>query len=180
MCEQIRNSETISRKQLYDLVSSTPLLTLSKKYFISDNGLRKICKRMNIPLPKAGHWMKLQFGRKVSIKALSEKYEGDTEVELKIRGENDTVSLKNELNILTNEMKQELGDQLIVPEKLRRPDKLIIAARQQLSANDLYQTYTYKNVIACGDQVFDIIIGKQNLKRTLLFLDTRIKSLQAT
>ena len=35
-----------SRRDLYDLVWSHPLLFLSKKYDMSDVGLRKICERM--------------------------------------------------------------------------------------------------------------------------------------
>ncbi len=61
------DKQIFTRKELYDLVWSESLLTLCKKYAISDVGLRKICVRMNIPLPKAGHWMKLQFGKKVRV-----------------------------------------------------------------------------------------------------------------
>ncbi len=45
---------TITRKQLCDMVWSEPLSRLAKKYQISDNGLRKICRRMKIPLPPNG------------------------------------------------------------------------------------------------------------------------------
>ena len=46
---------TITRKQLFDEVWRTPLLQLANKYAISDVGLRKLCIKQNIPLPKAGH-----------------------------------------------------------------------------------------------------------------------------
>ena len=49
---------TLTRQQLFDLVWSEPLLTLSKKYVISDVGLRKMCVRLSIPLPRIGHWAK--------------------------------------------------------------------------------------------------------------------------
>ena len=42
---------TFTRQELYELVWSESMLSLSKKYNISDTALRKICKRMNIPLP---------------------------------------------------------------------------------------------------------------------------------
>ena len=45
-----------TREELYELVWSEPLTRLAKKYNISDNGIRKKCKKMNIPLPKVGHW----------------------------------------------------------------------------------------------------------------------------
>src|SRR5688572_7105713 len=66
------NTVKLTRKELYDLVWSNSMVSLSKIYNISDNGLRKICKRMNVPLPGNGHWMKLQFGKKVKITLLPE------------------------------------------------------------------------------------------------------------
>src|SRR6478735_6464480 len=71
-----------TRKELYDLVWSEPLLTLSTKYNISDNGLRKICVRMNISLPRTGHWQKIRAGRTVRIEALSTDYSGEGTVSL--------------------------------------------------------------------------------------------------
>lgn len=65
MCRKTRNMDIhFTRKELYDLVLKVPLLALSKKYDISDVGLRKVCIRMNIPLPKSGHWQKLRYGKK--------------------------------------------------------------------------------------------------------------------
>jgi hypothetical protein len=47
---------TLSRRELYNLVWSQSMLSLSKKYNISDVGLRKICRKMKIPTPAVGHW----------------------------------------------------------------------------------------------------------------------------
>ena len=57
---------TLSRQQLYDLVWSEPLSRLAKKYCISDNGLRKMCKSMNIPLPSNGYWKKIKHGKSIN------------------------------------------------------------------------------------------------------------------
>ena len=56
---------TFERQALFEEVWTTPLTTLSKKYGLSDNGLRKICVSLGIPLPKAGHWAKLAVGKAV-------------------------------------------------------------------------------------------------------------------
>lgn len=58
-------SQTFTRQQLYDIVWTRSLLSLSKEFAISDVGLRKACIRMNIPLPPNGHWVRVQFGKKV-------------------------------------------------------------------------------------------------------------------
>lgn len=54
---------TFQREALFTEVWSSPMTTLAKKYGLSDNGLRKICKAMSIPLPRAGHWAKAAVGR---------------------------------------------------------------------------------------------------------------------
>ena len=56
-------TKTFSRQELYDLVWSKPMITLSKEFNLSDNGLRKICIKHDIPIPKSGYWSKLKFGK---------------------------------------------------------------------------------------------------------------------
>lgn len=56
-------SITFQREELFAEVWTTPLTTLAKKYGLSDNGVRKVCKAMDIPLPKAGHWAKAAAGK---------------------------------------------------------------------------------------------------------------------
>jgi DNA-binding Lrp family transcriptional regulator len=56
----------IKRDELYELVWSTPMTILAKRYNLSDNGLRKICKKLEVPRPANGYWSKLRVGKKVS------------------------------------------------------------------------------------------------------------------
>lgn len=56
---------TFTREELFKLVWSEPLSRLARKYNISDNGIRKRCKKMNIPLPRSGYWSKVRHGYKV-------------------------------------------------------------------------------------------------------------------
>jgi hypothetical protein len=60
------------RDALYQEVWQTPLTTLAKKYGLSDNGLRKICKALTVPLPQAGHWAKVAAGQTVRTQPLPE------------------------------------------------------------------------------------------------------------
>lgn len=53
------------RQALYEQVWITPLSKLGPSYGLSDNGLRKVCKSMNIPLPVAGHWAKVAAGHAI-------------------------------------------------------------------------------------------------------------------
>jgi hypothetical protein len=54
-----------NREQLYEEVWSEPVIALAKKYGLSDVGLAKICKKLNIPRPGPGYWAKKAAGRPV-------------------------------------------------------------------------------------------------------------------
>ena len=57
----------LTRKELFDKVWSQPVQTLSKEYGISDVGLKKICKRRDIPTPGLGYWARWRTGRRFVV-----------------------------------------------------------------------------------------------------------------
>jgi hypothetical protein len=58
---------SISRQELYDLVWSVPLTTVSSRLELTYSQLKKACKDYEIPLPKNGYWSKLKFKKEVEI-----------------------------------------------------------------------------------------------------------------
>jgi hypothetical protein len=56
-------SHKFTRQELYDLVWQSPMTKLSKQVGLSDQGLAKLCKRNEIPIPPRGHWAKLAAGK---------------------------------------------------------------------------------------------------------------------
>lgn len=76
------SNTTFTRQELYDLVWSKPVTHIAKEYGFSDNGIRKICKKYNIPLPKTGYWSKLKFNKKV-IKTKLPKQDDNPQISLK-------------------------------------------------------------------------------------------------
>lgn len=58
-------TKAYDRETLYREVWQTPMLTLAKRYGVSDQGLRKACRKLQVPLPKVGHWAKIAAGHKV-------------------------------------------------------------------------------------------------------------------
>ena len=171
--------QTLSRKELYDLAWSESMLSLSKKYSISDVGLRKICIRMSIPIPQNGHWQKIQFGKKVNQPPLPSNHTGDAEVTLTIRSEDmKHVSADglSPLKTLQNEIENDLKSKLSVPEKLNNPDKLIIVARESLNSKDRYE---HNGLVSCKRGELDIRAAKPNVPRALRFMDIFIKGLRA-
>ena len=114
----------LKRQELYELVWSTPLTTLAKSYNLSDNGLRKICKKMNIPTPYSGYWAILQHGKKAKATPLPAP-DSKTILEYTVDPEKEKTPLK----ILADLPK------IKVNEDLKNPHPLIKIALQYIKNN---------------------------------------------
>lgn len=56
------------RTKLFNEIWSEPMTTVSQRYGLSDNGLRKRCLNLEIPVPPRGYWAKLKAGLQVPPK----------------------------------------------------------------------------------------------------------------
>jgi len=50
------NYITLTRQELYDLVWSKPMSSLAKEFGITDVGLAKRCRAVDVPIPYRGYW----------------------------------------------------------------------------------------------------------------------------
>lgn len=169
---------TITRKELYDLVWKEPMTTLAKRYSISDNGLRKICIKLQIPLPKAGHWMKLRTGKKVKVTPLSASYKVEQEVKLTIgkSGEAYDPTGLSALAKLQRDLKENHKPLITVPDKLKSPNPLIVAAKETFEQRK--EERSYDGLYSC-DKKLSIYVSPTSAARAFRFMDTFIKALKA-
>lgn len=170
----------LTRQELYDLVWENPLTKLAKKYNLSDNGLRKVCKKLDIPLPKNGHWQKIQYNKKVSKEKLPLNNTVETSITLKFRDNSETIinGEGNELNHLTKELQTVLKDTIVFPEKLTRPHQLIIDAKNDLKTKEPSYQHNIIGLLNTSSGILNITVAPQSVKRALLFMDVFIKALQ--
>jgi len=61
-----RQESTWNRQELYERVWRFPLRKLADEYGISDVGLAKVCRKLEIPLPGLGHWTKIACGHRIA------------------------------------------------------------------------------------------------------------------
>lgn len=171
------DKQTFTRKELYDLVWSEPLLTISKKYNISDVGLRKICIRLSIPLPKNGHWQKVQYGKKVTKTQLPPAEEKEV-ITFGIRDKNsaEIINQLSPVKMLQKEIEEQLKTKLEVPEHLTNPDPLIRNSRDKLSGKLKYTDYDYSQR---RSESLNITVSKEQQSRALCIMDTLVKALKA-
>jgi len=169
----------LTREELYNLVWSESLLSLSKKYVISDVGLRKKCIKMAIPLPDLGYWTCVQFGKKLPSKKPLPESKGDNCVILMLREEGDNKDIDSnivKLSTLIEEVEKDSRLNLKVPERLTNPDKIIISVK-----DDLYKKHIWRkddSVVTSSSGFLSISVNPKNVSRALRLLDTLIKALR--
>lgn len=74
-------AERLSRKELYDLVWSEPMRSVSARFGISDVALKKTCAKAVVPTPERGYWAKKESGKNMFVPTLPDRAPGmDDEV----------------------------------------------------------------------------------------------------
>lgn len=176
----------LTRKELYDLVWSEPMTTVCKRFGISDNGLRKHCKSMNIPTPPLGYWAKLQSQKEVEIIPLPSEYEGKKQyADLKEVDPNDViVDLEppvNKQGDLEKLLLSENPDWYRVPEVLYAKNALIIDTKEKLrvesesNKNNVYlKNNPYKSKVK---ETLDVYVSSVSIDRALLIFSTLINAM---
>ncbi|MBN1185506.1 MAG: hypothetical protein JXB49_24685, partial [Bacteroidales bacterium] len=169
---------TFTRQELYDLVWAMPITRLSMKYGISFHKLRSTCKKMDIPVPDYGHWMRVQHKKPVDIKQLSNEYKGDTEVTYELgevvpEGKGEVLGVRTRL---IKEINTNHSLPIKVSSRLRNPDKLIIDVKDDLESKaNRYRNYN--DLINSSGGLLDITVAPKNVPRALRFMDALIKLL---
>ncbi|MDO9253905.1 MAG: hypothetical protein Q7U54_00230 [Bacteroidales bacterium] len=168
-----------TRQELYDLVWAESMLTLAKKYDISDVGLRKKCNKLEIPIPNAGYWAKVKYGKKVVAKRPLGNFKGEQVAILYLREEIDEKSIDGQ--ILHSELQKEIECDkrlnLRVPEKLINPNKLIVDAKEDIYKKEVWNKA--EGIAYTSPGVLSIRVSPNNIGRALRYMDTLIKALIA-
>lgn len=122
------------REDLYREVWKTPITKLATKYGLSDNGLRKVCRALEIPVPQRGHWARLAAGHRVPTPPLPPT-SGPTRFVSRPPSPPMPAGLATEDESWLEERLQEEkhpGARIVVPAQLVRPHRLVAQTSQVL------------------------------------------------
>ncbi|MFN8261891.1 MAG: hypothetical protein U0T07_00030 [Chitinophagales bacterium] len=171
------NNIKITREDLYKIAWSIPVTSILKKYVLSYAEFKKTCTRMEISLPKAGHWEKLKAGKEVEITELPINYNGSTEISLDLRKEGEE-SLKGKQSpeeVLKDEIESDSSLNIVVPDILTKPHKLVAETKNAHINNENRHS---KNFTGYLRSPLSISATKLNYGRALRIMDTFIKVME--
>ncbi len=167
-----QNYIKITREELYEQVWQEPMTKLAKKYNISDVGLAKICKKMEIEKPWLGYWAKVQHGIKVKRPNLKKASEKCQQVVLlsKLRKEIkpiSTVIIKAEANEFLPE------NQIKVSNDLTDCHKLTAITEKRFKNS---KPHSFGVLLPNSNRHLDIRVCKNSLNRALRIFDAIIRA----
>jgi hypothetical protein len=185
-----------SRRQLYDLVWSKPVVSLAMEYGFSNVGFAKICRRNSIPLPPRGYWAKINAGLQVVRPPLPNlHWEGLVYIPPKVSITDEAILEKKKILAQEKSELEQIGV-ISIPAQITTPHKvthntqryfeiIIKKIEQSKKSNSLPRDYysliqsIYRGRIQCKqDNCFDVAVTEQLLERALNLLDVLVKELE--
>ncbi len=161
-----------NRTELYEQVWSKPMIKLAVEYGLSDNGLRKICKKLKVPMPKAGYWQKIQHGIPINRVPLPD-FDGKADVEIK---QNDKTEQTQRLDLPAEIASEYLPENKIhVSKALDKPHPFIQSLKKDLNRRE---KYLQKGMIWSHRGEIHVHVAPESVDRALRILDALIKALE--
>lgn len=168
----------ITREELYQLVWKTPGTVLAKEFGISDVGLAKICKRLNVPRPYRGYWQLIEAGQKLSIPPLPPPKKGTPArafISPYVKPEH---QLEVKVAAALIETESLLANKIIVADTLHGAHPLIRETRKLLETGfvDSYGR-AFAKWSEKPKQVLNVKVSKKSLHRALRIMDALLKAI---
>lgn len=161
------NGRTLSREELYELIWSMPATKLAKEIGISDVGLGKICRRMEVPKPALGYWRKVEVGgripRKPKLKELSLKGQRQETIYPSSPESKSMQRIRNAAPI-------PFPDELVDPHRL---------TKKTLASFNKAKTDEREILLSRNKVHLDIHVTQDCLDRACLIMDTLIKEIES-
>lgn len=164
-----------TRQQLFEKVWESPVTHVAAEIGISDVGLAKICRRMEIPLPGRGYWARRVAGYKTTVPKLGPPRPGTMLSYATRRYEGSPADAEAKSAILDQIREQASSvPHLEVPPALVEPHKLV---RQSLAvlekaSPDQFEELLHKR--GC----LDVLAHGEGLVRALRVMDTLLKAFE--
>ncbi|MGD9643206.1 MAG: hypothetical protein AB7V08_10750 [Elusimicrobiales bacterium] len=168
---------TITRKDLYEKVWSSPTTKLREVFGISDVAIAKLCKKLKIPKPSRGYWEKIRCGHPVPRPPLHPA-EGDIPEETTISPSRTQAITNASPAGVTSFISPE---DFKLPPDLKSAHPLVRETLKQLivAGKPRYHTDTYHRLRHVAAGTLDIRVSVEGLPRTLKIMEALIRGLES-
>lgn len=166
----------LERDALYEEVWTEPISRLAPKYGLSGNGLKKICAKLNIPVPPRGYWARIQHGYKAKKVPLPKLKKGGPETHTLQTSEAQTATKKENLSpeaIKLIEAIDSNRSKIIVPRKLTNPHTLTRQVRDELKTKNPDEHGTIRT---WGEEFIRVRVSPNSMARALRIMNTLLKA----
>ena len=169
-----QNRKQLKRETLYEEIWAEPMTVVARRYNMSDVGLAKNCKKMNIPKPGLGYWARIQAGQKIPRTPLPplapHGYDSIWVIELSDEEQARKLAIAKESAI----EKFPIDD--IEPDPiLTNPHRLIKEANETLSKKPAKTDE--RGILIASKKILDISVSQSSLERALLIMDALVKAM---
>ena len=168
----------VTREELYQEVWQTPIHRLSNKYGLSDVGLKKICKKLGVPTPPRGYWMRIKSGESIRRPPLPSLNQGQPQTyEIRLYRHS-----RKQNEITPETFKQDLPPEfhsakpIRVSLALHNPHPLVAQTERVLSKA---KPDDYGRLRPWRQDYLDIRVTPASLKRGLRIMDALVKGVEA-
>ena len=162
------------REDLYKKVWEKALMLVAADYGLSDNGLKKICNKMNIPIPYNGYWAKFKHGKDVFKTPLPALKPGDLETyKLEIEEKQEIELLERYKKLI--ELEENPENKIIVPEKISRLHPLVSMTKETVLLN---KNHYDKFLRVYRGKILFMLVTPDTLNRATRILNTIVLELE--
>lgn len=162
----------VGREELYEEVWAEPITIIAARYNLSDVGMAKVCRRMEIPLPGRGYWAKVRAGQSVKkMPLLPPTANSDLFVEVTYLSDQEVSS---KLEAKSNRQLTPV-EHIDVDAVLSNPHPLIKAAQKRLLMKSGWNDE--RGIRKAPTEVLNIAVTLDSLDRALRLMDALLKHL---
>jgi hypothetical protein len=171
-----RSAKKLTRRELYDLVWSKPIMKLAEDFGISDRGLGKICARYRVPVPPRGYWAKVAAGKKVKQTRFHEVSDPALN---RIEISPSTWNLPDETKTILRDAKRKREQSKTVSNPtsfhhVEKPHPVLVGIANRLRKNNLSQRGSQTAFV---EDRGGIVVHEQQAERAISFLDKLVRAL---
>jgi hypothetical protein len=170
----------ITREELYKLVWSKSLALAAQELGISDVGLAKICKRLDVPRPYRGYWARLESGHKLRIPPLPPAKK-DTPRSAFVSPNFKRQPLPDDEARTLTENERVPANRIVVADDLRSAHPIVRESRKRLErkfVDPFGRIYPGWSPDESQRQIIDINVSHGTVHRALRIMDALIKAIE--